>query len=45
MATVPSYATNPIDLAKIALMGWFGVFMINKALRAAGLARYTTKGA
>lgn len=41
---VPAYATDPADLLKIALLAWFGVFVINKGLRAAGLASYTTKG-
>lgn len=41
---VPSFATDPADIAKIALFSWFGVFIINKMLRAAGLSQYTTKG-
>jgi hypothetical protein len=44
MAAVPNFATEPADLLKIALMSWFGIFVINKALRAMGLAQYTTKG-
>lgn len=41
---VPSFATDPADLVKIAAFSWLGVFLINKLLRAAGLSQYTTKG-
>jgi hypothetical protein len=41
---MPSYASNFMDITKIALMAWVGVFVINRGLRAAGLAAYTTKG-
>jgi hypothetical protein len=41
---MPAYATNPADLLKIVLLAFVGVALINAALRAAGLAQYTTKG-
>lgn len=41
---MPEFASNPVDLLKIAVLAWIGVLVINGALRAAGLAQYTTKG-
>lgn len=41
---MPSFATDPADLLKIALIAWAMVLLINKGLRAAGLASYTTSG-
>lgn len=41
---VPSFATDPADLLKIAILSWVMVFLINTGLRKAGLAQYTTKG-
>lgn len=41
---MPEYATNPVDIVKIAVMAWIGVYLVNYALRAAGLAGQTTRG-
>lgn len=41
---MPEFATNPADIVKIAFLAWIGVYVINKALRAAGLSAQTTKG-